>query len=128
MKRAGRVGRADRPTRHAPAEVFSYESKYQEGGAEEVFPAELGAEQTRTVQELALRAHRALKLEGFSRADFRMDEAGTFWCLEVNTLPGMTAASLLPKSSRAAGIPLPELRDRICRLALERHAGGQRSG
>jgi D-alanine-D-alanine ligase len=112
----------------APGEVFDYESKYQEGGAEEVFPAELTAEETHTVQELALRAHRALKLEGFSRADFRMDEAGTFWCLEVNTLPGMTAASLLPKSARAAGIAFPDLCDRICHLALERHARGQRRG
>jgi len=105
----------------AGSEIFDYASKYQEGGAEEIFPAELTEEQTRTVQDLALRAHRALKLEGFSRADFRMDDSGTFWCLEVNTLPGMTSASLLPKSARAAGIPFPELCDRICRLAVERH-------
>lgn len=103
------------------SEVFDYESKYQEGGAEEVFPAELTEEQTRTVQDLAVRAHRALKLEGFSRADFRMDADGGLWCLEVNTLPGMTRTSLLPQSAQAAGIPFPELCDRICRLALERH-------
>jgi D-alanine-D-alanine ligase len=102
-------------------EVFDYESKYQEGGAQEIFPADLTGEQTRTVRELALRAHRALKLEGFSRADFRMDAGGTFWCLEVNTLPGMTRTSLLPQSAAAAGISFPELCDRICRLALERH-------
>ena len=103
-------------------EVFDYESKYQEGGAQEIFPAELTEEQTRTVRELALRAHRALKLEGFSRADFRMDAEGTFWCLEVNTLPGMTRTSLLPQSAAAAGIGFPELCDRICHLAIERHA------
>ena len=108
------------------SEVFDYESKYQEGGAEEIFPAELDEEQTRMVQELALRAHRALKLEGFSRVDFRMDAEGTMWCLEVNTLPGMTRTSLLPKSAEAAGIPFPELCDRICRLALERHRGASR--
>lgn len=102
-------------------EVFDYESKYQEGGATEIFPADLSEEQTRTVQDLSLRAHRALKLEGFSRVDFRMDDEGAFWCLEVNTLPGMTGTSLLPQSAAAAGIPFPELCDRICRLALDRH-------
>lgn len=102
-------------------EVFDYASKYQEGGADEIFPAELTEEQTRAVQELSLRAHRTLKLEGFSRADFRMDSQGGLWCLEVNTLPGMTRTSLLPQSAQAAGIGFPELCDRICRLALERH-------
>ena len=104
-------------------EVFDYESKYQEGGAQEIFPADLSEEQTRTIQELSVRAHRALKLEGFSRADFRMDADGGLWCLEVNTLPGMTKTSLLPQSAEAAGISFPELCDRICRLALERHQG-----
>jgi D-alanine-D-alanine ligase len=103
------------------SDVFDYESKYQEGGAEEIFPADLSEEQTRTIQDLAVRAHRALKLEGFSRADFRLDADGGLWCLEVNTLPGMTRTSLLPQSAQAAGIGFPELCDRICRLALERH-------
>jgi D-alanine-D-alanine ligase len=101
-------------------EIFDYESKYQEGGADEIFPADLSAEQTRTVQELGLRVHQALKLEGYSRVDFRMDEEGRLWCLEVNTLPGMTRTSLLPKSAQAAGIGFPELCDRICWLAVER--------
>lgn len=111
-----------------PSEVFDYESKYQEGGAEEIFPAELTEEQTRSVRDLALRAHRALKLEGFSRVDFRMDAEGGLWCLEVNTLPGMTRTSLLPQSAAAAGIGFPELCDRICRLALERHRKRRSSG
>ena len=102
-------------------EIFDYESKYQHGGAEEVFPADLTEEQTRAVQALGVKAHRALKLEGFSRVDFRLDAEGGLWCLEVNTLPGMTATSLLPQSAAAAGIPFPELCDRICRLAVERH-------
>lgn len=102
--------------------IFNYESKYQQGGAEEVFPANLTPEQTRLVQELGLRAHRALKLEGYSRVDFRMDEAGQLWCLEVNTLPGMTATSLLPQGARAAGIEFPKLCERICELALEKAA------
>ena len=103
-------------------EIFDYESKYQAGGAEEIFPAELSEEQARTVRDLALRAHRALKLDDYSRVDFRMDEQGNFWCLEVNTLPGMTSASLLPQSARAAGISFPALCEEICRLAIDRHA------
>ncbi|HEX6750137.1 MAG TPA: D-alanine--D-alanine ligase [Longimicrobium sp.] len=105
-------------------EIFDYESKYQHGGADEIFPADLTDEQTRTVQELSLRAHRALKLEGFSRVDFRMDPDGGLWCLEVNTLPGMTSTSLLPQSAAAAGISFPELCDRICRLAVEKRNRG----
>jgi D-alanine-D-alanine ligase len=105
-------------------EIFDYESKYQAGGAEEIFPADLTAEQARTVQDFALRAHRALKCEGYSRVDFRLDPEGRFWCLEVNTLPGMTAASLLPKSAQAVGIGFTELCETICRLGKERAARG----
>ncbi len=102
------------------SEIFDYESKYQQGGAEEIFPADLSPEKTREVQELGLRVHRALKLADYSRVDFRMDEEGILWCLEVNTLPGMTSTSLLPQSAQAAGIGFPELCDRIVQLALER--------
>jgi D-alanine-D-alanine ligase len=101
-----------------PGEVFDYQSKYQAGGAREVFPAELPADEASRVQEFALRAHRALKLGVYSRVDFRRDDAGGWWCLEVNSLPGMTATSLLPQAARAAGIGFPELLDRICRGAV----------
>jgi D-alanine-D-alanine ligase len=107
-------------------EIFDYESKYQPGMADEVFPADLTGEQTVTIQFLALKAHRALKLSGYSRIDFRLDEEGTFWCLEANTLPGMTAASLFPKGAAAAGISFPRLCDRLCRLAIEEHRGKRR--
>ncbi|MFZ4855615.1 MAG: D-alanine--D-alanine ligase family protein [Desulfuromonadaceae bacterium] len=102
------------------AVIFDYKSKYQVGGAQEIFPAELTPEEIATVQQLALKAHQALKLRDYSRVDFRRDEQGNYWCLEVNTLPGMTATSLLPQSAQAVGISFPELCDRICRLALER--------
>lgn len=107
-------------------EIFDYESKYQPGMADEIFPADLTGEQTVTIQFLALKAHRALKLSGYSRIDFRLDEEGTFWCLEANTLPGMTAASLFPKGAAAAGISFPRLCDRLCRLAIEEHRGKRR--
>lgn len=108
-------------------EIFDYECKYQPGMAEEIFPAALSEAETREVQELALRAHRAMKLGGYSRIDFRRDEDGGFWCLEANTLPGMTSNSLVPKSARAAGLSFPDLCDRICQLAVAEHrrrAGG----
>lgn len=99
--------------------VFDYTSKYQPKGAVEVFPAEVYAEITEEARRLALAAHRALKLDGYSRADFRLDAEGRLWCLEVNTLPGMTATSLLPQSAAAMGIDFDELCERICQLALQ---------
>jgi D-alanine-D-alanine ligase len=107
-------------------EIFDYEAKYQPGGAEEIFPADLTGPETITVQALALATHRALKLRGYSRIDFRMDESGTFWCLEANTLPGMTSASLFPKSASAARIDFPALCERICEVALEEHGTRRR--
>lgn len=99
-------------------EIFDYEAKYQKGGAREVFPAELPPEAAKELQRLALRAHAALKLGAYSRIDFRMDGPGQFWCLEANSLPGMTSGSLLPQAARAAGIEFPKLVERICRAAL----------
>ncbi|HEX5206639.1 MAG TPA: D-alanine--D-alanine ligase [Steroidobacteraceae bacterium] len=102
----------------APGEVFDYQAKYQAGGAREIFPAELPPEVAARAQELAVRAHGALKLGAYSRIDFRMDAQGGIWCLEANSLPGMTAASLLPQAAKAAGIGFPELVERICKAAL----------
>jgi D-alanine-D-alanine ligase len=104
----------------APGEVFDYESKYQAGGAREVFPADIPAAEAAVLHDYALRAHRVLKMGAYSRTDFRRDSAGAFWCLEANSLPGMTATSLLPQAAKAAGIEFPELLDRICRGALKK--------
>src|SRR5678816_4231668 len=84
-----------------------------------IFPADLTAEETHTIQDLARRAFRALKLRGYARIDFRMSPDGVFYCLEANTLPGMTALSLIPQAAATAGISFPELCDRIVRLAVE---------
>ena len=99
-------------------EVFDYQSKYQVGGATEKFPADLPEHESVILQEYALRAHAALKLGSYSRIDFRQDAAGAFWCLEANSLPGMTATSLLPQAAKAAGIGFPDLLERICRNAV----------
>lgn len=103
----------------APGEIFDYRSKYQHGGAREVFPAELPAAQSQVLQGHALTAHRALKLGSYSRIDFRRDAQGLFWCLEANSLPGLTATSLLPQAAKAAGVDFPALLDRICRGAIK---------
>ncbi len=95
-------------------QVFNYESKYQPGGATEIFPAELDDHQTTALKALALKAHKALKLRDYSRVDFMMDADGRFWCLEVNTLPGMTATSLLPQSANGVGIDFSSLCRKIC--------------
>ncbi len=98
-------------------EIFDYTAKYQSEAAQEIFPADIPEDVARRVQLLGVRAHRALKLASYSRADFRMDPQGGLWCLEVNTLPGLTAGSLLPQSAGAAGISFEELCERICRAA-----------
>jgi D-alanine-D-alanine ligase len=93
--------------------------------AVEEFPAKISSALTSTVQELAQRAFRALKLRGYARIDFRMTDAGEFYCLEANTLPGMTQTSLIPQAAAAAGMTFPELCERIVRLALTAPAGSQ---
>ncbi len=103
-----------------PGEIFDYQSKYQVGGAREVFPADLPSAESALLQEYALRAHGVLKLGAYSRVDFRRDTDGGFWCLEANSLPGMTATSLLPQAAKVAGISFPELLERICKGAIRR--------
>jgi D-alanine-D-alanine ligase len=104
-------------------ELFDYECKYQPGMAQEIFPADIPGALARQLQELAMKAHTALRLRDYSRVDFIVDETGVPWCLEANTAPGMTANSLLPKAARAAGISFPELCDRIAALARSRGSG-----
>jgi D-alanine-D-alanine ligase len=102
----------------APGEVFDYQSKYQAGGAREVFPADIPAAEAQVMQRYAVLAHNVLKLGVYSRVDFRRDASGNVWALEANSLPGMTATSLLPQAAKAAGISFGELLDRICRGAI----------
>jgi D-alanine-D-alanine ligase len=108
-------------------EIYDYECKYTPGMAREEFPATLPAAETKALQEQALLAFGALKLSGCARIDFRMAADGTFYCLEANTLPGMTELSLIPQAAAAAGITFPELCERIVQLALRpKGSGGTR--
>ncbi|HEY4320488.1 MAG TPA: D-alanine--D-alanine ligase [Gemmatimonadales bacterium] len=104
--------------RHA---LFDYECKYTPGMSQEVFPADIPPSVAAEARNLALRAHQALKLRGYSRVDFRLTAELELFCLEVNTLPGMTSTSLMPQSAAAVGIDFPSLCERICQLALNAH-------
>jgi D-alanine-D-alanine ligase len=99
-------------------ELYDYECKYTAGMAEEVFPAKISDAERARAQEAALRAFEALKLSGYARIDFRMTPKGEFYCLEANTLPGMTELSLIPQAAAADGISFSELCERIIALAL----------
>jgi D-alanine-D-alanine ligase len=103
-------------------ELFDYETKYTPGMSEETFPARIDTTLARQLQEYAVMAHRALKLNGYSRIDFRVTPEGDIFCLEANSLPGMTRTSLYPQAAQAAGIGFPELCERIARLARNNQA------
>jgi D-alanine-D-alanine ligase len=103
--------------------LFDYECKYQPGMTSEVFPADMDEAVRDRLQQQALEAHRVLGLRDFSRVDFKEDEHGIPRCLEVNTLPGLTSASLLPKSAAAVGISFRDLCDEICSMADSRSGG-----
>lgn len=102
--------------------MYDYANKYQAGRTDYYCPADLPEATTMELQTLALRAHRRLDCAGYSRVDFRLTDEMEAYCLEVNTLPGMTATSLVPKAAAAAGIEYGELCERIIREALARYA------
>ena len=83
---------------------FDYANKYQDGATYEVCPADIPEEVAERMKELTVKAFNALKLNVYSRADFLLDAKGNLFCLEMNTLPGMTSASLLPKEAKVYGI------------------------
>ena len=82
---------------------YDYKNKYQAGTTVETCPAELDANVTRAMQSCAETVYRALRLKTYARMDFRMDSECKFYCLEANTLPGMTPTSLLPQEAAAVG-------------------------
>ena len=100
-------------------EIYDYECKYTPGMAVEEFPARLDDEVAARVQEQARLAFGALKLSGCARIDFRLADSGETFCLEANTLPGMTETSLIPQAAAAAGMSFERLCERIAELALE---------
>ena len=101
-------------------EFYDFDSKYAPGGSKHICPARLDEKTTGEVQRLACRAHQLLGCSGVSRSDFIIDAEGQPWYLETNTIPGMTATSLLPDAARAAGMSFPEMCTKLIEFALER--------
>lgn len=96
---------------------YDYENKYQAGMTEELCPAPLSEAQRAALEDATRRGFAALRLRGYGRFDFILDEDDVPWCLEANTLPGMTPTSLLPRAAAAAGIPYDELCERMIMMA-----------
>lgn len=103
----------------APKQGFyDYKNKYQAGSTVETCPAKLSAEKTAQMQEVAERVFKALRLKNYARMDFMMDKDENIYCLEANTLPGMTPTSLLPQEAAAVGISFEELCQKILEKAF----------
>jgi D-alanine-D-alanine ligase len=118
----------DNPEASVPGEIipvnefYDYEAKYIKEGSELLIPARLSRRQTIRVQELAVRAFKAIDCAGMGRVDFLLDrKSGKIFVLEINTIPGFTPISMYPKLWEASGLPYPKLLDRLVELALERH-------
>lgn len=101
-------------------DFYTYENKYTKGASDYFCPARLDEATTAKVQAAALAAHRSLGLEVYSRVDVLLDAAGNPYVLEVNTIPGMTETSLLPKGAAAVGISFAALCERIAMLSLKK--------
>lgn len=101
------------------AGFYDYKNKYQAGSTVETCPAELSEEKTAELQRMAELVFCALRLKNYARMDFRMNHEGKVFCLEANTLPGMTPVSLLPQEAAAAGMEFPALCEKILQKGLE---------
>lgn len=99
--------------------LYDYEHKYTDGRTEYICPTVLTDEIRQQVSNLGLKAFKALNCSGFGRVDFRLSDDDQLYCLEVNTLPGMTSHSLVPKAARAKGMTFPQLVEKICLIAIE---------
>ena len=101
------------------ADFFDYENKYAADGAEEICPAPVDDALTESIQQQMLTAHTSLGLTGYSRGDFMVTAQGEAFLLEVNTLPGMTATSLLPRAAANIGLSFTDLIAELIRLGME---------
>jgi D-alanine-D-alanine ligase len=109
---------------------FTYEAKYTKGETDYLVPASVDKSIEFQAQTLALRAHDCLGCRDYSRVDLMLSQNGELFVLEVNTIPGFTETSLLPKAARASGIEFPDLCARLVQLALARngHNGARVAG
>ncbi len=101
---------------------YDYKNKYQPGATIETCPADISPEKTQELQMYAEKAFSALRLKSYARMDFMMNRDGEVFCLEANTLPGMTPTSLLPQEAAAVGMSFGELCEKILDTALKKHS------
>lgn len=99
--------------------VYDYDAKYTAGMSDHIIPPRISAESQDIIKDLAVKAYKAVGCRGLSRIDFILDQGGSPYILEINTMPGMTATSLYPDAARAAGIEFEDLVDQLVKLALE---------
>ena len=118
----------DEPAASIPGEIvpikefYDYDAKYLEEGSKLIIPAKLTKAQTKKVQELAIRAFKAVDCSGLARVDFLMDpKTKKIYLNEINTMPGFTAISMYPKLWAASGLEYADLIDRLIQLGIERH-------
>ena len=100
---------------------FSYKNKYQTGLTEDICPAVLPKSVTEQLQNTAEKVYQTLKLDAYARIDFILDSESHFYCLEANTLPGMTPTSLLPQEALAVGISYDELVEILVDESLKKY-------
>lgn len=100
---------------------YDYKNKYQAGATTEICPAPISTELTKKVQEAAVKVYKALGIKTYARMDFILAEDGEFYCLEANTLPGMTPTSLVPQEAAAVGKSFPELCEWIIDISLKKY-------
>lgn len=98
---------------------YDYKNKYQAGSTVETCPAQLDEDKTKEMQEIAQRVFAALRLKNYARMDFMMAEDGAIYCLEANTLPGMTPTSLLPQEAAVLGMDYPALCEKLIALSFQ---------
>ncbi|MCF1685594.1 D-alanine--D-alanine ligase [Tetragenococcus halophilus] len=100
---------------------YNYENKYQEGATTEVVPAEISEKLTKKLSDLALLVHNTLGLSVYSRIDFMVTSDSKIYCIEANSLPGMTPTSLLPQEAAAQGIDFADLCEKIVQFSLDKY-------
>ena len=115
-------GKALPPIEIIPNEGFyDYKTKYQAGAARDVCPADISEEEDKTMREAAVATFNALHLDSYARVDFILSEDGRAYCLEANTLPGMTPTSLLPQEAKVEGISYPDLCEKIIEISMKKY-------
>jgi D-alanine-D-alanine ligase len=118
----------DKPQASVPGEIvpikefYDYNAKYLDEGSELIIPAKLSKSETKSVQQLAVKAFQAVDCSGLARVDFLMEpKSRKIYLNEINTMPGFTSISMYPKLWAASGVGYSELIEKLIRLGIERH-------